>query len=243
MLPLLALSGFGPPIRGNNMAYVAYRRLDGELGTFDPEDPSTTKWEGPPVPVRLRSEAEILSSNKDALRPIPPRPASRVLFRSDDGSWIQHERRRSMFPSYLPSDPRRGCKYAQLSLDESARWFEREGIALPDALVRDIAARRQGSIAPVAAVPPALPRTDGKPADVPSELPDLVTLAQASALVNRTAAGLRHYRRRGMPKPFVQGIKGKPSEYRLSEMRPWLERTFSRNIPEVAIQKFRSSGK
>ena len=78
--------------------------------------------------------------------------------------------------------------------------------------------------------------------EVPAELPEVVTLDQAAALVNRKAAGLRHYRGRGMPKPLIQGIKGKPNEYRWSEMRPWLEKTFNRKIPEVAIQRFRSSG-
>jgi hypothetical protein len=46
-----------------------------------------------------------------------------------------------------------------------------------------------------------------------------------------------------MPEPFVQGKKGKPNEYRWSEMRPWLESAFDRVIPEVAILKFRSSGR
>jgi hypothetical protein len=78
--------------------------------------------------------------------------------------------------------------------------------------------------------------------DAPAELPDLVTLTQAAALVNRTADALRHYRGKGMPKPFVLGVKGKPNEYRWSEMRPWLEKTFARRIPEVEIRKFRTSG-
>jgi hypothetical protein len=93
-------------------------------------------------------------------------------------------------------------------------------------------------------VPPSgLSASGDKMPEAPAELPDLVTLNQAAALVNRTSDGLRHYRTKGMPKPFIQGTKGKPNEYRLSEMWPWLEDTFNRKIPEVAIQKFRSSGK
>jgi hypothetical protein len=68
-----------------------------------------------------------------------------------------------------------------------------------------------------------------------------VTLDQAAALVNRQPDGLRHYRKKGMPKPQIQGRKGKPNEYLWSEMRPWLEETFSRKIPELAIMKFRTS--
>jgi hypothetical protein len=95
-----------------------------------------------------------------------------------------------------------------------------------------------------AGTPEAGPTAPGnKTTEAPVELPDLVTLDQAAAVVNRTSAGLRHYRRKGMPEPFVQGKKGKPNEYRWSEMRPWLESAFDRVIPEVAILKFRSSGR
>jgi hypothetical protein len=70
----------------------------------------------------------------------------------------------------------------------------------------------------------------------------LVTLTQAASLANRTPDGLRHYRNKGMPRPFIQGTKGKPNEYLWSEMRPWLENTFNRRIPDVAFLKFRTSG-
>src|SRR5262245_5041762 len=69
------------------------------------------------------------------------------------------------------------------------------------------------------------------PPSARAALPEFVTLGQASALVNRTAAGLRHYRTKDMPRPFVKGSKGKPNEYLWSEMRPWLEKTFGRPIP------------
>jgi hypothetical protein len=61
--------------------------------------------------------------------------------------------------------------------------------------------------------------------------------------VNRTSAALRHYRSLGMPKPFVGGTKGKPNEFRWDEMRPWLEETFCRPIPELLIRQFRTSGR
>lgn len=76
-------------------------------------------------------------------------------------------------------------------------------------------------------------------AAAPPEMPDLVTLDQAAGVVNKTAHGLRHYRKRGMPKPHVRGRKGQSHEYLWSEMRPWLERTFNRPIPVDAIRRFR----
>jgi hypothetical protein len=82
---------------------------------------------------------------------------------------------------------------------------------------------------------------NGEPPETPAEPPDLVTLDQAAALVNRSPAALRHYRSKGMPKPYIQGTKGKPNEFLWSEMRPWLESTFNRKIPHVSIQKFRSN--
>ncbi|MGO8897406.1 MAG: hypothetical protein ACLQU5_03545, partial [Isosphaeraceae bacterium] len=91
--------------------------------------------------------------------------------------------------------------------------------------------------------PTDAPRLDGRnePPKAPAELPDLVTLDQAAALVNRQPNGLSHYRKKGMPKPQIHGRKGKPNEYLWSEMRPWLEETFGRKIPELAIMKFRTS--
>jgi hypothetical protein len=79
------------------------------------------------------------------------------------------------------------------------------------------------------------PQTD----DGKTPLPDLVTLGQAAALVSRSPRTLERYKRLGMPKPFVRGGGGKPHEYAWSEMKPWLEKTFDRPIPETSIEKFR----
>jgi hypothetical protein len=124
------------------MSHVAFLRLDGELGTFDPLDPATMCWEDPPEPTRLRSEQEFLWTDPASWEPIPSRPASRVLFRSPDGCWIQYERRAGIMPTYAKGDPRRGRKYAELTLEESATWFEHRQRPMPDVLAKDIAARR-----------------------------------------------------------------------------------------------------
>jgi hypothetical protein len=87
------------------------------------------------------------------------------------------------------------------------------------------------------------PEADSGEQNQSDELPDLVTGVQAASLVNRTIDGLKHYRKKGMPKPYIKGTKGRPNEYLWSEMRPWLEVTFSRKIPVDSILKFRSDPK
>jgi hypothetical protein len=245
------------------MSHVAYTRLDGELGVFDPEDEATERWEGPLEPARLRSEREILECEPSSLKSIPMLPGSTVIFRSRQGHWILHQRRTPIIPSFRQSDPRRGKQNAQLSLREATSWFELRRIPLPSILVEDIKASLPGDTSTKAKVTPlrttspmsepgqseGTPLTTAaskpekeEPAGTPTaELPDLVSLDQAAALVNRSPAALRHYRSKGMPKPYVQGAKGRPNEYLWSEMRPWLQTTFNREIPQVSIQKFRSN--
>jgi hypothetical protein len=65
------------------------------------------------------------------------------------------------------------------------------------------------------------------------ERPDTyITLDQAAARVSRTKRTLEGYKNRGLPAPAVRGGHGKPSEYLWSVMRPWLEATFGRQLPE-----------
>jgi len=87
-----------------------------------------------------------------------------------------------------------------------------------------------------------LSEANGRSPEAPTEneLPELVTLSQAAILVGRTVDGLRHYRRKGMPRPYVEGKKGQPNEYLWSEMKPWLEKTFNRLVPDLEIRKFRA---
>jgi hypothetical protein len=59
----------------------------------------------------------------------------------------------------------------------------------------------------------------------------LVTLDQASALVNRKKRSLERYKHH-MPPPRVRGRRGQPDEWAWSELRPWLELQFHRILPE-----------
>jgi len=59
-----------------------------------------------------------------------------------------------------------------------------------------------------------------------------IDLDQAAALVNRSKRSLQ--RRLGqMPPPAIRGKGGKKSEWIWSDLRPWLEKEFSRKLPDV----------
>jgi hypothetical protein len=63
-----------------------------------------------------------------------------------------------------------------------------------------------------------------------------VTLDQAAAVVNRGKKALRRLRNKphsDMPLPDVKGGGGKPDEWIWNNLRPWLEKTFSKKLPET----------
>jgi hypothetical protein len=80
-------------------------------------------------------------------------------------------------------------------------------------------------------------RMDARGSD--DQLTDLVTLDQCAALVNRKKRTLENYKKT-MPRPKVPGGGGKPHEYAWSEMRPWLEKTFGRSLPQAHPDKPKS---
>jgi hypothetical protein len=62
-----------------------------------------------------------------------------------------------------------------------------------------------------------------------------VTLNQVAALVNRTKKTLQRIvndQKRACPSPDVEGGGGKPNEWKWLRLRPWLESTFNRKLPE-----------
>jgi hypothetical protein len=65
-----------------------------------------------------------------------------------------------------------------------------------------------------------------------------ITLDQAAALVNRNKKTLERYLNHPkseaarMPKPDVEGGGGKPHEWRWANLRPWLEVTFGKKLPD-----------
>jgi hypothetical protein len=90
--------------------------------------------------------------------------------------------------------------------------------------------------APAAAGSVGSPGADSQPAGaeasgIEGRIDGLVTLDQCAALVNRNKRSLERYKKQ-MPRPKVLGGGGKPHEYAWSEMRPWLEKTFGRPLPE-----------
>ncbi len=62
-----------------------------------------------------------------------------------------------------------------------------------------------------------------------------VTLDQMALMVNRKKRTLENYKghkKNPLPPPDIEGGGGKPDEWEWSEIRPWLERTFKRSLPE-----------
>jgi hypothetical protein len=64
------------------------------------------------------------------------------------------------------------------------------------------------------------------------ELEQYVTMDQAAACVNRSKKTLERHLKKGMPKPDVEGGGGRPHEWKWSTLRPWLERTFGKSLPQ-----------
>lgn len=63
--------------------------------------------------------------------------------------------------------------------------------------------------------------------------PQHVTLSQVASYVCRSKRTLEDYKRKGMPAPAIRGGgRGKPDEWVWDELRPWLEKTFDRKLPE-----------
>jgi hypothetical protein len=66
-----------------------------------------------------------------------------------------------------------------------------------------------------------------------AELPDLVTLDQAAAMVHKSKRTLERHKTTGtLPAPIVQGGGGKADLYDWKVMRPWLTKTYGIALPE-----------
>lgn len=79
------------------------------------------------------------------------------------------------------------------------------------------------------------PAAPGEPAneDNANAIEQYVTMDQAAALVSKAKRTLRHYYDDAkMPEPDVRGKGGKPHEWKWDTLRPWLEETFERKLPE-----------
>ncbi len=58
-----------------------------------------------------------------------------------------------------------------------------------------------------------------------------VTLRQCSAMVQRSKRTLE--KKKSLPEPDIRGEGGAPNEWKWSTIRPWLEATFGRKLPDV----------
>jgi hypothetical protein len=64
------------------------------------------------------------------------------------------------------------------------------------------------------------------------ESDQLVNLNQIAAIVYRSTSALRHYIP-VMPRAELPGRRNRPALWRWSAVRPWLEQTFGRQLPEA----------
>ena len=85
------------------------------------------------------------------------------------------------------------------------------------------------------APPPAVP--EQRKADGGDDGLDYVTLDQMAGIVKRSKAALEAYlrddSRNPMPTPDVVGGGGKAHEWKWDRIRPWLAKTFGRELPET----------
>jgi hypothetical protein len=94
-----------------------------------------------------------------------------------------------------------------------------------------------------------MPRKGAVPSDEqkPDSGEQYVTLDQAAALVNKSKRTLEYHLRArqteepeaDMPLPDVEGGGGRSHEWKWSRLRPWLERTFRRQLPERIPDRLR----
>jgi hypothetical protein len=57
-------------------------------------------------------------------------------------------------------------------------------------------------------------------------------MAASAVAVSKKALEYHLYRRRTMPPPCIPGGRGRPHRWGWSVLRPWLEETYGRSLPE-----------
>jgi hypothetical protein len=120
-------------------------------------------------------------------------------------------------PSPVSFEVHRDASYIELAVGVlgSFAWLHLDGLAWAVYELKG----------PFVAIDPEEPAEDTVGSDC------YVTLQQAAAMVSKTKRGLED-RKGDMPSPDIKGGGGRASEWKWSTIRPWLERTFSRPLPE-----------
>lgn len=207
----------------------------------------------------------FLSRHEDEPEPEPENAVSMSLHLTPEGRWIEEIEKfdpsgdkpsvvhfREVSPAYVIQELRLGIK--ELPPDLAMLEPYREAMRANPGI------RTYGPRSKIEPIPPvdrfelaaALPSknrahtqgvgsapANGRAFEALAELPKLITLDSAAALVHRSSRTLERYKGRGLPRPFVLGGGGKPNEYREDEMRRFLQKTFNRPIPEVDIGRCR----
>jgi predicted DNA-binding transcriptional regulator AlpA len=102
--------------------------------------------------------------------------------------------------------------------------------------VRKELARAEASKTQIFSPPAKAMETLPHPTEISSPVThDMIDLDQAAALVNRSKRTLERAQKdqtKKMPLPSIQGIGGRKSEWRYSELKPWLETEYDRKLPD-----------
>jgi hypothetical protein len=212
--------------------FVRVARLDRREGRVDLN--SCVKWEG-------KLDIDFLVAED-------PLNRQENLYRTNSGRWIEeltYDFTGSCYMSLaFPED-----QYFEVSLPDAARWFDEQWIGDTDAEGKpngqpvkpqeivdfqqslDLDLDASCELESTARTPP--PSTPVQGLDTPTDLPDLVTLDQAAAAVNRKKRTLERRKTNGkLPPPSVEGGGGKPDFWDWSTIRPWLESEFSMKLPD-----------
>jgi len=126
-----------------------------------------------------------------------------------------------------------------LGTAEVIGWCVDHGKPIPEELRERASPRDLDRTAYAERLTAAAASTAGNPNVAPESGPDAidcyVTLDKMAAMVDRskrTLEKLQTHRHNPLPKPDVEGGGGRPHEWKWSNVRLWLEKTYDRVMPE-----------
>jgi hypothetical protein len=200
------------------------------------------------VTPELISNSDVLDAQKAFSRLVLARPLNSTILRALTASEHEHKTADQLLtecPSLLALRALPPDSFLHTNDQPPERkvlaWFSFHSIGIMADDMLKLADRiGEAAIAPLATRLDALSSQgpsqalgDGKLPEDTAELPDLVTLDQAAAVVHISKRTLERYKTGGaLPDPIREGGGGKPALYDWKIMGPWLTKTFGINLPE-----------
>lgn len=150
-----------------------------------------------------------------------------AVFRATVQRWLPFRRPEHGLPMHQPGHSSPGWVYPKL--EEPPPWRRTLEIKYAKC-IRALAELLKDEATPEGGFP-----TDGgdeKTGIQSTEVEQLVTLTQMASMVNRSKRTLEDYKEE-MPLPKIEGGGGSPAEWRWTDVRPWLNEKFGRDLPEI----------